>query len=47
MKPLSVDNVADVILFSVTRAPHVNLDVIELMPEAQGFGLFLVKRGAP
>jgi 3-hydroxy acid dehydrogenase / malonic semialdehyde reductase len=44
MTPLSPDDVADVVQFAVTRPPHVNLNVIELMPAAQGFGPFLVKR---
>lgn len=46
MTPLSPDDVADVVHFAVTRPSHVNLNVIELMPEAQGFGPFLVKRDA-
>lgn len=44
MTPLSPDDIADVVHFAVTRPPHVNLNVIELMPTAQGFGPFLVKR---
>lgn len=44
MKPLSADDIADLVGFAVTRPPHVNLNVIEVMPQAQGFGPFLVKR---
>jgi len=44
MTPLSPDDIADVVHFAVTRPAHVNLNVIELMPTAQGFGPFLVKR---
>jgi 3-hydroxy acid dehydrogenase / malonic semialdehyde reductase len=44
MTPLSSDDIADVVHFAVTRPAHVNLNVIELMPTAQGFGPFLVKR---
>jgi 3-hydroxy acid dehydrogenase/malonic semialdehyde reductase len=44
MQPLGPDDIADVVLFAVTRPAHVNLNVIELMPTAQGFGPFLVKR---
>jgi 3-hydroxy acid dehydrogenase/malonic semialdehyde reductase len=46
MKPLTGDDIADLVLFAVTRPAHVNLNVIEVMPEAQGFGPFLVKRDA-
>lgn len=44
MKPLTPEDIADLVCFAVTRPPHVNLNVIEVMPEAQGFGPFLVKR---
>lgn len=44
MQPLVADDIAELVLFAVTRPPHVNLNVIEVMPEAQGFGPFLVKR---
>jgi 3-hydroxy acid dehydrogenase / malonic semialdehyde reductase len=44
MKPLSADDIADLVVFAVTRPAHVNINVIEVMPQAQGFGPFLVKR---
>lgn len=44
MTPLSADDIADVVHFALTRPAHVNLNVIELMPVAQGFGPFVVKR---
>lgn len=44
MTPLSPDDIADIVHFAVTRPAHVNLNVIEVMPSAQGFGPFLVKR---
>lgn len=44
MKPLSADDVADVILWCVTRPAHVNVNVLELMPVAQGFSAFSVHR---
>ncbi len=44
MKPLTADDIADLVSFAVTRPAHVNVNVIEVMPEAQGFGPFLVKR---
>jgi 3-hydroxy acid dehydrogenase/malonic semialdehyde reductase len=46
MTPLSADDIADVVHFAVTRPAHVNLNIVELMPTAQGFGPFLVKRGS-
>lgn len=44
MQPLSAGDIADLVLFAVTRPAHVNLNVIEVMPVAQGFGPFVVKR---
>ena len=44
MKPLTPADIADVVLFCVTRPPHVNLNVVEVMPADQGFGAFNVKR---
>ncbi|HVH45180.1 MAG TPA: SDR family NAD(P)-dependent oxidoreductase [Labilithrix sp.] len=46
MTPLSAEDIADVVHFAITRPAHVNLNVIELMPAAQGFGPFLVKRNS-
>ncbi|MBN1210469.1 MAG: SDR family oxidoreductase [Myxococcaceae bacterium] len=44
MQPLSPADIADIVLFCVTRPPHVNLNVVEVMPADQGFGPFNVKR---
>jgi 3-hydroxy acid dehydrogenase/malonic semialdehyde reductase len=44
MEPLSPADIADIVLFCVTRPPHVNLNVVEVMPADQGFGPFNVKR---
>jgi NADP-dependent 3-hydroxy acid dehydrogenase YdfG len=44
MQPLTATDVADAIHWAVTRPPHVNVNVIELMPEAQAFSPFAVKR---
>ena len=46
MQPLAAADVADAVHWIVTRPPHVNVNAIELMPEAQGFGFFNVKRKA-
>jgi NADP-dependent 3-hydroxy acid dehydrogenase YdfG len=42
--PLSAADVADTIHWVVTRPPHVNVNVLELMPEQQAFSPFTVKR---
>jgi NADP-dependent 3-hydroxy acid dehydrogenase YdfG len=44
MQPLTADDVADTVLWCVTRPPHVNVNVIELMPVQQAFGPFSVHR---
>ncbi len=45
MQPLAAADVADVVHWCVTRPAHVNVNVVELMPVAQGFSPFTVKRG--
>jgi len=44
MTPLSPADIADIVLFCVTRPAHVNLNVVEVMPADQGFAAFNVKR---
>jgi 3-hydroxy acid dehydrogenase/malonic semialdehyde reductase len=44
MQPLTPADIADIVLFCVTRPPHVNLNVVEVMPADQGFGPFNIKR---
>jgi 3-hydroxy acid dehydrogenase/malonic semialdehyde reductase len=44
MQPLTPADIADIVLFCVTRPPHVNLNVVEVMPADQGFAPFNVKR---
>jgi 3-hydroxy acid dehydrogenase/malonic semialdehyde reductase len=44
MKPLSGEDVADVVAWCVTRPPHVNVNTIEVMPVQQAFGPFAVDR---
>jgi NADP-dependent 3-hydroxy acid dehydrogenase YdfG len=46
MKPLSAEDVAEVILWVATRPPHVNVNQIELMPVAQTWSSFSVHREA-
>ena len=45
LEPLGGDDVADAIAWAVTRPPHVNVNVVELMPVAQAFSPFAVHRG--
>lgn len=44
LEPLSPADIADIVLFCVTRPAHVNLNVVEVMPADQGFGPFNIKR---
>jgi 3-hydroxy acid dehydrogenase/malonic semialdehyde reductase len=44
LTPLAATDVADAIVWAVTRPAHVNVNVIELMPSAQAFSPFAVKR---
>jgi 3-hydroxy acid dehydrogenase / malonic semialdehyde reductase len=46
VQALSAEDVADAVAWCVTRPPHVNIDVIELMPTQQAFGAFAVHRKA-
>ena len=36
MKPLAPDDIADVVVFTVTRPPHVDITEVIVMPTAQG-----------
>jgi NADP-dependent 3-hydroxy acid dehydrogenase YdfG len=44
MQPLTAEDLADTVAWCVTRPPHVNVNVIELMPTQQAFGPFPVHR---
>ncbi len=44
LEPLRAADISDAIHWAVTRPAHVNVNVIELMPEAQAFSPFAVKR---
>src|SRR3954451_21761025 len=43
-KPLTAEDVADVIHWVATRPTHMNINVIQLMPVSQAFGPLAVKR---
>lgn len=44
MTPLTAHDIADIMLWSVARPAHVNINVVEVMPTDQAFGPFAVKR---
>jgi 3-hydroxy acid dehydrogenase/malonic semialdehyde reductase len=45
MQPLTAGDIADAVHWCVTRPAHVNVNVLEIMPERQAFSPFAVKRG--
>jgi 3-hydroxy acid dehydrogenase / malonic semialdehyde reductase len=45
MQPLTAADIAEAILWCTTLPAHVNVNAIELMPVAQAFSPFAVKRG--
>jgi 3-hydroxy acid dehydrogenase/malonic semialdehyde reductase len=44
MTPLAAANIADLVLFAVTRPAHVNVNRLEVMPVQQAFSPFTVDR---
>ena len=44
MTPLSGEDIAETILWSINRPLHVNINRIELMPLQQGFNFFAISR---
>jgi 3-hydroxy acid dehydrogenase/malonic semialdehyde reductase len=44
MEPLTAQDIADIVVWTVTRPSRVNINVVEVMPADQGFGPFAVKR---
>jgi len=44
MEALTAADIADIILWAVTRPARVNINVVEVMPADQGFGPFNIKR---
>ncbi len=45
--PLSPEDVVDTIHWVISRPPHVNINIISLMPVCQAFGPLAVKRNQP
>jgi 3-hydroxy acid dehydrogenase / malonic semialdehyde reductase len=46
MKPLTAEDIADLVHFAVTRPSHVNVNRLEVMPVGQAFAPFAVHREA-
>jgi NADP-dependent 3-hydroxy acid dehydrogenase YdfG len=46
VEPVTADQVADCVLFALTRTPHVNIDEIVVKALAQSSGARVVRRGA-
>jgi NADP-dependent 3-hydroxy acid dehydrogenase YdfG len=46
MKPLSAEDVADCIVFAVTRPPHVDIDEIVIRPVAQATASVVARKPA-
>ena len=44
MQPLTAEDIADTVAWIASRPPHVNVNLIELMPVAQSFAPFQVHR---
>jgi 3-hydroxy acid dehydrogenase/malonic semialdehyde reductase len=44
MEALTAEDIADIVLWCVSRPARVNINVVEVMPADQGFGAFNVKR---
>ncbi|OJT25533.1 NAD(P)-dependent oxidoreductase [Archangium sp. Cb G35] len=44
MEALTPGDIADIMLWAVTRPARVNINVVEVMPADQGFGPFNIKR---
>jgi 3-hydroxy acid dehydrogenase/malonic semialdehyde reductase len=43
-KPMTAEDIAEMIWWLATLPPHINVNVLEVMPEKQAFGPFVVKR---
>jgi 3-hydroxy acid dehydrogenase/malonic semialdehyde reductase len=44
MQPLTADDIADTVAWCLTRPPHFNVNIIEMMPTDQAFSPFSVHR---
>ncbi len=46
VEPLMPEDIAEAVTWAASLPPHVNVNILELMPVAQSFAGFQVKRGA-
>jgi 3-hydroxy acid dehydrogenase/malonic semialdehyde reductase len=46
MEPLTAEDIADTVMWATSLPPHVNINLIEMMPVAQSFAPFQVDRRA-
>jgi NADP-dependent 3-hydroxy acid dehydrogenase YdfG len=44
MQPLSADDIANTIMWTLTQPAHVNINRVEIMPVMQAFSPFAVSR---
>lgn len=44
---LSAEDIADTVFWVASRPAHVNINIVQLMPQSQAFGPLVVKRNAP
>jgi NADP-dependent 3-hydroxy acid dehydrogenase YdfG len=44
MKPLTPEDIAEAVFWAASLPPHVNINVIEMMPTQQSFAAFQVAR---
>lgn len=45
-QPLTAEDIAETVHWVVSRPAHVNINIVQLMPQSQAFGPLVVKRGA-
>lgn len=43
--PLTAEDIAETVYWVVSRPAHVNINIVQLMPQSQAFGPLVVKRG--
>jgi len=46
-QPLTAEDIAETVFWVVSRPKHVNINMVQLMPQSQAFGPLVIKRNAP